>query len=238
MANSTITLLQSMEWCKKFVYNRQLSLGNFKEPVLTSANIIKQTILGPPFSNRWNRQIITFPAIIGVQDYSQAVNCGWIETASVQDIGATPAKWYEMENHQVLGLDTAQARPTKIAPQIDDGSGNIVFRLMPVPNKAYPISITVQNSATLFTSLNDTWAPIPDWFSYIYQGGLLSLIFMFADDPRFTVMNQKFVGHLLGAAQGLKDTDRSLFLSQWQAITGQPILNQISLQQGSQARAL
>ena len=238
MANSTITLLQSSEWCKKFVYNRQLSLGNSKEPLLTSANIIKQTILGPPFAWRWNRQIVPFTATIGQQDYSQSVNCGWIEVASAQDISVTPAKWYEMENHQVLGLDTAQARPTKIAAQTDDGSGSIVFRLMPVPNKAYPISVTVQNSARLFTSLNDTWAPIPDYFSYIYQVGLLAMMFQFADDPRFGVMNQKFVGHLLGAAQGLKDTDRGIFLNNWQAITGQPILNQISLQQGSQARAL
>jgi len=238
MANSTITLLQSAEWCKKFVYNRQLSLGDFKEPLLTSANIIKQTILGLPFSWRWNRQTVLFTATIGQQDYTQAVNCGWIEVANVQDIGASPAKWYEMENHQVLGLDTAKARPTRIAAQIDDGSGNITFRLMPIPDKAYPISVTVQNSATLFTSLNDTWAPLPDYFSYIYQVGLLSLVFMFADDPRFATMSQKFVAHLLGAAQGLKDTDRSIFLNSWAAITGQPVLNQMNLQQGVQSRGI
>jgi hypothetical protein len=235
---STIRLLDSMEWCKKFVFNRQLSLGNFKEPILTSANIIKQTILGPPLSWPWNRQTISFTSTIGVQDYIQSINCVWIEVASAQDIGVTPSKWYEIANHQVLGLDTSKARPTKIAAQVFDDDGNVTFRLMPAPDKAYPISITVQNGATLFTSLNDTWAPIPDRFSYIYQVGLLALMYQFADDPRFSVMNQKFVGHLLGAAQGLKDTDRNLFLSQWQAITGQPILNQISLQQGSQARAL
>lgn len=237
MANSSITLSGSLDFCTKFVYNRPLSLGDAKEPILTSANIIKQTILGPPFVWRWNRQIITFTAIPGTQDYSQSVtNFGWIENASIQDVVATPSKWYEMSPKIDLALDTSQARSRDIAAQVDDGNGNIVFRLMPVPDKAYPISITIQKKAALFTSLNGTWSPIPDEYSYIYQTGLLALMFLYSDDPRFATMNQKFVAHLLGASQGLTDTQRNIFLGAWMSITGQPILNQMNLQQGQNAR--
>lgn len=225
-----------MEFCKKFVFNRQLSLGDFKEPLLTSANIIKQTILGPPFAWRWNRQVITFNTTIGQQDYSQATSFGWIENASVQDTTVTPNKWYQMKPQIDLALDTSLARPQFISGQLDDGNGNITFRLMPVPDKVYPISITVQQKATLFSSLNATWSPIPDEFSHIYQTGLLALMFMYADDPRFGTMNQKFVAHLLGASQGLSDTERNIFLNNWMAITGQPVLNQMNMQQGSNVR--
>ena len=234
MASSTITILQSMEWCKMFVFRRQLAIGGFKEPLITSANLIYQTILGPPFFWRWNRQIVNFTVPGGQQDYSFPANLGWIENASVQD--TTASKWYECSPKIDLALDGSRARPQHISGQIDDGAGNITFRFMPVPDKDYPVSITMQQKAALITSLNQTWAPIPDEYSYIYQTGLLALCFLFADDPRFATMNQKFVAHLLGAAQGLTDTERNLFLNQWQSISGAPILNQANLSQGSQAK--
>lgn len=300
--NSTITLLDSMEWVKKFVYNRPLSLDSFKEPIKTAANIIKQTILGPPFGWRWNNVVTGFVCTAGVQDYklgnwsanaafssafriidtngnSQRVSVagtsgglapswngtttgttvdgsvtwvndgaiansssnytfGWIDVASVQDIAPTAPKWYEMEPKISLGLESSQARPTKIAAQFDNGHGAITFRAMPVPDRSYPISLTIQEKSSLFTSLNGTWDPIPDEYSYIYQTGLLALIFMYADDPRFSVMNQKFVAHLLGANQGLTDTERNIFLNNWFAQSGQAFSNQINLQQGNQARNL
>lgn len=235
-SSSTIRLLDSMEWCKRFVFDRQLSLGDFKSPILQSANIVKQTILGPPFSWRWNRQIITFNTVIGQQDYAQVCNFGWIENASVQDTAPATAKWYEMSSEINLALDTSRARPGKMSAQIDDGAGTLTFRLMPVPDRVYPISITIQKKATLFTGLNQTWDPIPDEFSYIYQWGLLAHAYMFADDPRFGTANTKFVSALLGAAQGLSDTQRNIFLNNWFPVSGQTLFNQMSLTQGTQAR--
>jgi hypothetical protein len=235
-SSSTIRLLDSMEWCKKFTFNRQLSLGDFKEPILSSANIVKQTILGPPFVWRWNRQVITFNTVVGQQDYSEACNFGWIENASVQDTSQSPNKWFEISSEIDLALDTSRARPTKIAGQLDDGAGNITFRLMPVPDRVYPVSITVQKKASLFTGLNDKWDPIPDEYSYIYQWGLLAHMYMFSDDPRFGTANSKFVSGLLGAAQGLTDTQRNIFLNNWFPASGQTLFNQMSLSQGVQAR--
>lgn len=300
MANSSITLLSSMEFCKKFVFNRQLSLGDFKEPLITSANIIKQTIVGPPFMWRWNRVVTGFVTVAGVQDYvlgnwsattalalsfrvidsngnsqrvttagttggslpswnastsgttsdgsvvwtndgpipnaSASYTFGWIENATVKDTAQNPAKWNQISPKIDLSLDSSSSRPGNISAELDDGSGNITFRLMPVPDRAYPIAITIQQKPTLFSSLNAMWNPIPDEYSYIYQTGLLALMFLFADDPRFATMNQKFVAHLLGAAQGISDTERNIFLNNWMAVTGQPVLSQMNIQQGSNVR--
>ena len=235
-ASSTNTLLSSMEWAKKFVFNRQLSLGDFKEPAITAANVVKQTMMGPPFKWRWNRQVITFNTIIGQQDYAQASNFGWIENASVQDTGVSPSKWYPLTPKIDLTLDTSLARPANISAQLDDLNGTITFRLLPVPDKVYPVSITVQNKAALFTSLNQTWGPIPDEYSYIYQLGFLSYMYEFADDSRWIGARQRFISSLLGASQGLTATEVNLFLNNWQTVSAATTQKEMILQQGTQAR--
>lgn len=167
---------------------------------------------------------------------SQSYNFGWIETSSVQDISVDPAKWYEMESKVCLGLDSAAGRPRYIAAQGNDGQGDITFRLMPVPDESYPAVITIQQKAPLFTKLSQTWSPIPDDYSHIYNWGFLSLMWLFADDARFGQANQKFVTQMLGSAQGLTETERNIWLGNWQFITGTPVGNTTGQAQGYQAR--
>lgn len=299
-SSSSVQLLNTIEWAKKLNFQRSLATGNFLEPALTSANIIAQTLMGAPFSWRWNRYIVGFITVPGQQDYTifnylpstsvklgwftidDAGNCqkcttagttgssnptwnhittgtttdgsvtwtnmglvlteavgsysfNWVENSSVQDtIQGTPT-WFEMSSKMVLGLDSIQSRPRYIAAQIDDGLGNITFRLMSTPDTAYSVAITVQGKPPIFTKLSQTWAPIPDEYSRIYSWGFLSLMYMFSDDARFAEANGKFIAALLSSHQGLDQTQVNIFLQQWQAVTGQPQSNQIVLQQGRQA---
>lgn len=163
---------------------------------------------------------------------------GWIETVAAFDTLAATPKWFEINSKIVLSSDSAQSRPRYIAAQGDDGNGNITFRMMPVPNAAYPVVLTLQQKPPLFTTLYQTWAPVPDEYSRIYNWGFLSLMYLFADDPRFQMANGKFISQLLGANEGLTETQRNIFLQNWNAITGQPISNQDDVQQGTQARGM
>src|ERR1700735_2746896 len=65
----TIKLKQTVEWAKRFIGNRASVIGNSLEPAVTNANLILQTILGPPFKWRWNRVITGFYTTPGQQDY-------------------------------------------------------------------------------------------------------------------------------------------------------------------------
>lgn len=298
--SSTITLLQTMEWSKKFNFNRSSAIGNFGEPALTSANTVAQTILGAPFFWRWNRVIIGFITTAGQQDYTvfnylqstsvklgwftidDAGNCqkcvvagstgsstptwnhtlngnttdggvtwtnmgvvtpeasgaytfAWIENSSVQDSIQGVAKWKEMTSKLVLGLESNQSRPDFISAQIDDGKGNITFRLLATPDLAYPVAITIQQKPPLFTSVNQTWGPIPDEYSHIYNWGFLSLMWLFADDPRFQTANLKFVTALLSTHGGLTATQVNIFLQNWQMVTGQQVNMSTVQQQAIQA---
>jgi hypothetical protein len=302
---SSIKLLQTIEWAKKFTFGRRAATGNFLEPALTNANIVLQTIVGAPFRWRWNRSVTGFVCTKGQQDYtlinwaaSTQVSLGWmtvdssgnsqkattggttgttlpafngtlngtvtdgsvvwtnlgtigtpvnttyalsyVETASVQDISLSlvAPKWFELEPKLSLAMDSAQARPRNVSAQLDDGLGNVTFRLMPVPDQAYPIALTLQNNPPLRTSIEQTWSPIPDEYSQLFNWGFLSLMWLFADDPRFQLANQKFVSSILGASEGLSQTEVNIFLNQWQAITGAPVMNANKLQQGVQAQGV
>ena len=163
---------------------------------------------------------------------------GFVENASVLDVTVTPSKWFQITNMTDLARDSSQARPRFISAQADDGNGNITFRLTPAPNASYPVAITLQQKPPAFTSVNQTWAPIPDEYQRIYTWGFLALMWSFADDPRFQMANQKFVSQLLSTAEGLDETKRNIFLMGWQQITGQPLENAARMQQGGQARGL
>ena len=137
---------------------------------------------------------------------------------------------------QDLTVGTEQGRPESIAPQLDNNGGTITFRLLPVPDKIYTVVPYFQNRIpSLFTSLTQTWAPIPDHFSYLYNYGFLALSMAYVGDQRFPIMNQKFIAHLLGAQQGLSETERNMFLDHWNIISGQQQVAAIRNQQGRQA---
>jgi hypothetical protein len=296
---STKTILASMEWVKRFIYNRNISIGDFKEPLITSVNTVFQTILGKPFHWSENRVVTGFVTTAGQQDYlllyawpasqvltagtfvidsagntqkvttpgttnatipsfngtlnstttdntitwtnvgkipnaSASYSYGWIENVSVQD--PTSSKWIQIENKVDLALDSAQSRPQYISAEIV-GTLGIVFRLMPVPDKAYVVALTLQQAPPLITSLNQTWAPLPDYLGYVYNTGLLAWAYEFADDNRSGQKKQEFVARLLGAAEGLTATEVDIFLSNFNALSLSPIERQIQMQQGNQGRS-
>lgn len=172
---------------------------------------------------------------LNTQPLNSTYSVGFVEKSSIQD----PNKgWVELTNQIALGLDSAQGRPGFIAAQFDDGQGNFTFRLMQTPSIVAPVVITIQKNPILFTKVGQSWSPIPDEYSRIYSWGFLSLMYLFADDPRFDMANRKFIASLLGASEGLTETEMNIFLSNWQQITGQPVSNNIREQQGYQARGV
>lgn len=176
------------------------------------------------------------------QDYTVNIpQFSHVEHASVYDIfstnsstGTTNKKWYTLEVKNNLTLDNIQGRPQYISPHTEDAAGNVTFRVMPAPSNNYPVSIHCQLTPPLFTSLNQTWAPLPDFMQHVYTWGFLSLVWFFSDDPRAAYAGQKFTSGMLARAEGLSETEKDAFLNNWAMLTGQ---QQTKFQQGQQARA-
>jgi hypothetical protein len=304
MPLSTRTIGDSIEWAKRLSFNRNPVIGNSLEPALTSANLVQQVILSPPFEWWWNNQELVFtcnptpnsaesttstvadgvltvtatntfavnnilrislftgalanlngtalivqtasgsgftatvqfpdagPDTSGgtftnvtTQDYTvPAPSFSHIEHASVLDLVAiagsdpvayNPSKWQQLTVKDNLALETSANRPLYISPEVEDGNGNVTFRLASAPDKPYPVSIHVQLAAPGLTSINQTWAPLPDFMQYVYDWGFLALMWHFADDPRATYANNQFKAALLGRAEGLTEEQKNIFLNNW-----------------------
>ena len=314
MALATRTIADSINWAKRFTFNRNPVIGNSLEPALTAANIVAQVITSPPFEWWWNNvelvftcnptansatssaiaisggvltvtatntfavgdlllpsaiaagsaalngiliEVLTatsssFTAAVGLpnstdttgtftnittQDYTVAADVfSHIAHATVLDLDANgvPTKWWQLNVKNDLSFESSQNRPEFIAAQSQDGAGNVTFRVFSAPDKKYPVSVQVQLVAPRITSINQTWAPLPDFMQYIYDYGFLALMLQFSDDPqRAAYYNNQFKAALLGRQEGLSEEQKNIFLNNWEALQEGYLMK---MQQGIKAR--
>lgn len=223
------TLQNTIDWVNPILRFMPLNIGTNNEPAVTNANLILQTIIGPPFCWNWNRKVATFSTVAGQQDYTQSLtDFSFIEKATVT---ALSGDIKELSVQSVLGLDSKQGRPEHITAQTDDGAGSIGFRLMRVPDAVYTVTVIYQKKVPLFSALSDSW-PIPDEYVFIAEYGFLFMSMLHVDDPRMGMFNQKFVSALLSTARGLSDMDKNIFVGNWIGLTNQALTEQLRTQQG------
>lgn len=213
--NSTNTLQRTITVAQNFVRNAPLTFSGTGDPALIIGDWVRQFMLGPPFAWRWNRNKATQTLTAGTQDYVLAVpTFGWLEKAVVTDTTVSPNLSYELEIDLALAPESTTNLPTKISPLYDDGNGNITFRLFPVPDKNYTLNLIFQNSPPIFRNLNDTWAPVPDYLSYLYLQGYLAKSYEYLADPRFAIAVQLFLRQVISANAGLDQTQVNIFLAE------------------------
>ena len=154
MANVN-TVVGTLNWSAASILNRptQNVAGNLYEPALTNANWIMSTILGPPFAWQWNRVTASFTVNAGQSDTLINIpNFGWLEKATATNSNLTPPI-FELQIDTLKAASGKNNQPYWISPVFDDNKGNITFRLMPIPDQTYTISLTYQQSPNFITSL-------------------------------------------------------------------------------------
>lgn len=214
---STNTLLRTINLCSGFCNLRPLiGIGGFPdEPAFSNGDWVRQFILAPPFAWRWNRAFFSFNTIPGQQDYSvPTTDLGWLEKASVTDISVSPFVTKELLIDNNLAVSNTVELPVHISAVLDDDEGTILYRLMPVPDKVYTVNIAYQKRASSFNSINDTWAPIPDYWSYLVNQGFLAKSYEFINDERWGPAMQLFVRQVIAANSGLSDAQVNIFLGE------------------------
>ena len=232
---STIQLQRTINLAQQFLRLSPLTFteNTANDPAFSNADWVMQTILAPPFAWRWNRNTAlptdpTFSTTIGVSDYKiNLPNFGWIEKATCYD----PTNGYsaaELLNELVIAGETLPNQPTRIAAVLDDDEGNITFRLFPPPDRPYNIVVEWQGAAQLFSSLDQMWSPIPDYLSYLYNEGFQAKAYEYWNDPRFPSAYQLFMTDLAAASEGLKQTEKNLWLDNKLAVMRQTM----AVQQG------
>jgi hypothetical protein len=157
-------------------------------------------------------EVPTIQTQVGVSDYQVSLpNFGWIEKAVIfYPENGNVAQELEVENN--LARETVPNLPLKIAAQLDDDAGNITFRLSPPPDAVYDLTIITQKASPTFAALTDTWNPLPDYFSNIYNEGFLFKTLEYINDPRTQEAYQVFMQSLIAVNMGLTDDQKSIFL--------------------------
>jgi hypothetical protein len=215
----TVKLKTTIDITQRYIYNAPLLYVNSGDLAYSIGDWVRQLILSPPFVWRWNRGFI--PPIVcipGTYDYQVNVpDFGFIEKATLLlpvVPGNTNQYSKELTIEQALVGETILGLPAYISTVADDNNGNITFRLMGNPDQPYVLNIIYQKASPNFGSVTDTWAPIPDYLSYLYNLGYLAKTYEYKGDERFAFAHQEFLKQLVAASDGLTDTQKNIFLDQ------------------------
>jgi hypothetical protein len=234
----TRNIMASALFSMPFIGYQPVNISN-NEPAVSAANLTKQAMLGPPFKWPWNRGHFTVPMYTVEtqwgQDYLfELPDFGYLETIWLTD---PSGKVTQISNIvQSLAGESTAKRPSSAAMTLMDDDGNVTLRLNTLPDVPYTIDGDYQRAPFLMASLANTWSPIPDHLSYIYDWGFLGFVSLLTKDARAPIFLGKFASHLLGNQDGLSATQRNIFLGNWLDLMGQQSREQLATQQGAQAR--
>ena len=143
-----------------------------------------------------------------------------------------PLPTKELEVKESLAQESVLGQPAFITAITDDNNGNITFRLQGAPDQEYVLNIIYQKVPGKFSATQDTWEPIPDYLSYLYNEGFLSKAYEYKGDERFGFAQQSFLKKVLAANDGITEEQKSIFLGDRLNVARE----QGSLQSSQQAR--
>lgn len=237
---STYTLNRTVAYTQRFIRNCPLTFTNTNDPAFGIGDWVRNLILGAPFSWRWNRVAVpTITAVVGQNNYQVNLpTFGQIEQASITDTTVSPNAAYELQVGLTFTQEVVNNQPTHVSAWLDDGNGNITFRLQPPPDKAYLLNIVSQNSSPTFKNMSDTWAPIPDYMQNVVQELYLAKAFQYFGDERFAATMQMGVRSLVAVSQGLTAAQKNIFISDFLATELTKENAQQNAQFGNQSRNL
>jgi len=155
---------------------------------------------------------LTSNSIIYAQTGANAVSSGGTVSNYNTQLPNTPVVTKELTVRETLSLESVLGQPAFISPVFDDNNGNITFRVMPTPDTSYSLNVIYQKAAPTFSSVQDTWNPIPDYFSYLFNLGFLAKTYEYKGDERFAFAHQEFLKQLVAASEGLTETQKNIFL--------------------------
>lgn len=146
------TLQNSINFAKTFIQYSPLTAGLGLEPAVSIATIIRNSLLGPPNAWVFNRNEVTFPTVVGQQDYNQAsvTDLGFIEKVSLTNDQGNIIEIKDIYNTNSLSHSSFQQRPSAISIQSSDLVAGSVFRFLGVPDKIYTVTIVYQREAPVF----------------------------------------------------------------------------------------
>jgi hypothetical protein len=221
------TLQNTINFIQPFCRYMGANIGVSNEPMISIGNIVRNIILAAPFTWSFNRNTYNFETIPGQTDYSALNNfnvllaISSVEIASVQDSSNNTWQITDIINEgAVIGgfnATTIQGRPSGLCVYQNFLSNNganppyALLRVSPTPDAAYLITMSYQTESPQFVNVTDSWAPIPNSFSDVYNNLCLGYYMESCQDPRGQQFIARGAARLLSRSTGLKEMDKIIF---------------------------
>lgn len=164
------------------------------------------------FGGGVNDNTVTWRMIGGARSLPILTDIGWLEKVSINDTTNSLTGVKELEIVNNLATEVTQNQPARLSYYFDSPSA-LFLRFSPVPDKIYGTEVLYQKQCPAFSALADTWAPIPDYMSFLYNQGFLAKSYEYFNDDRFVPTMQLFIRNLISANNGLSETQINIFMA-------------------------
>ncbi len=149
------TLQHSINFAKTYTQYSPLQAGFGQEPAVSIGSMIRNSLLNPPLTWYFNRNEVTFPTIVGQQDYLLATvsDLAFVETVSLTDDEGNIFEIKDIYNNKALGVSSFQQRPSAMSVSVSSVIANVLnykFRFLGVPDKIYTVTVTYQKLSPQF----------------------------------------------------------------------------------------
>lgn len=149
------TLQNSINFAGPYIQYSPLTAGLGQEPAASIGSIIRNSLLSAPMTWYFNRAEITFPTVVGQQDYtiSTAPDLAFVEKVSLTDDSGNIWEIKDVYDNESLSPSSFQQRPSAMSIQtspIVTGVQNYKFRFLGVPDQIYTVTIEYQKLSPQF----------------------------------------------------------------------------------------
>lgn len=149
---------QSINWASPYVQYAPLSAGTAGESAVSTATLIRNSLLNSPLTWAWNRsEDSSTSTSAGVQDYTIAItDFGFLEKVSLSDDFDNTFEVKDIYNSKPLSKTSTSAaslaRPNSCSVLSVTPGVEIVIRFISTPEAEYTINLTYQRAAIPFTA--------------------------------------------------------------------------------------
>lgn len=177
-------LQNSINWSLPYVEYSPLSAGTAGEPAVSTATLIRNSLLSPPLSWAWNRSENDSKSTeAGVQDYViNVTDFGYLEKVSLTDSSGNIFELKDVYNNLPLSATTstsnARSRPLACSVLISIPGESIKIRFMQSPDKVYKINLTYQIAPVPFTANSITSVATAAGSNTVYTGTFTPSLFV------------------------------------------------------------
>jgi hypothetical protein len=158
------TLTQTINWAQTFIEYAPLTAGTGSEPAFSIATMVRNTILGAPLIQPWNRNEYLISSgtppnlVAGQQDYVFNIpDFAYLEKVSLLTADGTRGfELMDVQNRNALGIaaTSAQAEPNAAAVKLYNPGSTVAIRFLSVPDQDYTGILTYQKLPIPFTFFN------------------------------------------------------------------------------------